>query len=302
MSEKINELTLHPRKQRALWLDYLELCKPRVVALMLLTALVGMALAAMTTIPWQALIFGMLGIALAASAAAVVNHVIDRKIDARMHRTHKRPLPQGRVGVRHATIFASVLAILAMFILIFLVNILTAALTFLTFLGYAGIYTYYLKRMTPQNIVIGGLAGAMPPLLGWTAVTQHISAFPLLLVLIIYVWTPPHFWALAIYRDEEYKNADIPMLPVTHGIRFTKLNILLYTILLVAISTLPYLAAMTGLIYLFSCLILGIGFLYWACLLWRRDDKQIALKTFHYSILYLMLLFVALLTDHYLKL
>lgn len=284
---------------RARYRDYVELCKPRVVMLMLLTALVGMQLGSQDFIPWQPLVFGMLGIGLSASAAAVINHLIDRHIDAKMARTQQRPIAQGRVTVKQALVFASILAIAAGIILVFYVNALTAWLTFFTFLGYAFIYSYYLKRATPQNIVIGGLSGAMPPLLGWTAVTNQLDPFAWVLVLIIFVWTPPHFWALAIYRQAEYAKAGIPMLPVTHGERFTKLNILLYTVLLFAGSLLPAMIAATGVIYLIAAVVLGLGFLYWAVKLYFTSRPSVAMQTFKYSILYLMLLFLALLFDHF---
>lgn len=278
---------------------YYELCKPRVVALMLLTALVGMFLAAPGKVAWQVLIFGNLGIGLLAASAAVVNHWVDQRIDAVMKRTAKRPLPSGRVSPQQALLFAGILAALGTLVLVMFVNVLTAALTLLTLIGYAGVYTMYLKRATPQNIVIGGAAGAAPPLLGWTAVTNCIDPQSLLLVLIIFVWTPPHFWALAVHRYQDYARAEIPMLPVTHGIAYTKLNILLYTILLVAISTMPFIIGMSGLIYLMSALVLGGIFLGFALRLWFDKESKCAMRTFSYSIIYLMLLFVALLVDHY---
>ncbi len=281
------------------WRDYLELCKPRVVALMLLTAIVGMQLAAPGLIPWHAFIFGTIGIAFCAGSAAAINHLADYRIDAMMARTHRRPIPTGRVSSRHAMYFAIIIGGLGMLVLIFFVNALTAALTFLTLIGYAGIYTLYLKRTTPQNIVIGGAAGAAPPVLGWTAVTGHLDPQSLLLMLIIFVWTPPHFWALAIARFADYAKADIPMLPVTHGIPFTKLAILLYTFLLTAVSLLPYVIGMSGIIYLIGTLILDAGFLYFAFCLYFKTGERIALETFRYSIIYLMVLFVVLLVDHY---
>lgn len=282
------------------WRAYFELCKPRVVALMLITAFVGMLLASQWSIPWRAVVFGMLGIGLAACAGGALNHLIDRRLDALMYRTHSRPIPTGQVSALRAGIFAAVLGMVGLAILLIFVNSLTAWLTVATLISYAVIYTIFLKHATPQNIVLGGLAGAMPPLLGWTAVMGDISYAPLLLVLIIFVWTPPHFWALAIYRHEEYSKADIPMLPVTHGVPFTKLNILLYTILLFVISLLPVIVDMSGLIYLVGAVLLGIGFMYWALRLYRSSDKLIAMKTFRYSIIYLLLLFIFLLVDHYL--
>lgn len=281
------------------WRAYWELCKPRVVMLMLLTAIVGMQLAAPGLIPWQAFVFGVLGIGLMASSAAAINHLVDQTIDRKMLRTERRPLPTGRVTEQQAIIFAFVLGASGVMILSTLVNSLTALLTLLTLIGYAGLYTLYLKHATPQNIVIGGIAGAAPPLLGWTAVTGQLSAQPLLLVLIIFLWTPPHFWALAIHRYEDYAKADVPMLPNTHGIAHTKLQILLYTVLMFASSLMPYVIGMSGLIYLVGAIGLGAGFVYYAVQLYRNDSAMLAMKTFRYSIMYLMLLFVFLLLDHY---
>jgi heme o synthase len=283
----------------AAWRDYLELCKPRVVLLMLLTVLVGMFLAAPGWVPLSTIIAAVGGIACAASSAAAINHLVDKRIDAIMTRTSKRPVARGRVSVKQAVYFASLLGVIGLAILTCFVNTLTAILTFVTLIGYAGIYTGYLKRATPQNIVIGGLAGAAPPLLGWTAVTNHLDGHALLLVLIIFTWTPPHFWALAIYRFEEYRNAEIPMLPVTHGIAFTKLNVLLYTILLLVVSVLPFIVGMSGWLYLVGALILGGRFLYWSIALYQSDKPIIAMRTFRFSIVYLMILFVFLLIDHY---
>ena len=282
------------------WRDYLELCKPRVVALMLLTVLVGMFLATPGLVPVGILFYGVLGIGLCAASAASINHLVDKRIDAIMLRTQKRPIAKGRISVRHALIFAFGMGGLGLGLLVYFVNPLTAVLTFITLIGYAGIYTGYLKRATPQNIVIGGLAGAAPPLLGWTAVTNHLDPQALLLVLIIFTWTPPHFWALAIYRFEDYKQAKIPMLPVTHGIAYTKLQIVLYSILLIVVSVLPVVIGMSGLLYLAGSLLLGARFLYWAQRLYRFEDAAIAMKTFRFSIVYLMLLFILLLLDHYL--
>ena len=249
------------------WRDYLTLCKPRVVALMIVTALVGMYLASPHLVPWQRLLAATTGIALAAGAAAAVNHLVDRKIDAVMARTQYRPLPTGRVSPAKAWCFAAIIGVSGMLILVLWVNVLTAALTFLALIGYAGVYTLYLKRATPQNIVIGGAAGAAPPLLGWVAVTGHMDPEPWLLVLIIFVWTAPHFWALAIHRYKEYAAADIPMLPVTHGVAFTKRCVLLYTLLLVAVSLLPYAYGMSTLKYVAGVMVLNGGFLYWAAIL-----------------------------------
>ncbi|MFJ1341015.1 heme o synthase [Pseudomonas caricapapayae] len=293
---------LSERRLQAGWRDYLELTKPKVVVLMLITSLVGMFLATRAGVPWTILLFGNLGIACCAGGAAVVNHVVDRRIDALMARTHKRPIAEGRVAPAAALIFALALAVLGLALLLVFSNALTAWLTLASLLGYAVIYTGFLKRATPQNIVIGGLAGAAPPLLGWVAVSGHISAEPLLLVLIIFAWTPPHFWALAIHRKEEYAKADIPMLPVTHGEHYTKLHILLYTLVLLAVSLLPYVIHMSGPLYLVCALVLGVRFLQWAWVLYRGSRPHAAIKTFKYSVWYLFLLFIALLVDHYLLL
>jgi protoheme IX farnesyltransferase len=287
----------HPQ---ALWRDYLELTKPKVVVLMLITSLVGMYLATRAGVPWTVLIFGNLGIACCAGAAAAVNHVVDRRIDAQMARTHKRPLAEGRVSPLAALTFALLLAIAGLALLLTFTNPLTAWLTLASLLGYAVLYTGFLKRATPQNIVIGGLAGAAPPLLGWVAVTGHVSAEPLLLVLIIFAWTPPHFWALAIHRKAEYAKVNIPMLPVTHGEHYTKVHILLYTCILLAVSLMPYVIHMSGLLYLVCALGLGARFLRWAWVLYRDSQPHAAINTFKYSIWYLFLLFIALLLDHYL--
>jgi protoheme IX farnesyltransferase len=282
------------------WQDYLELCKPRVVMLMLLTVIVGMYLASPGWVNLSLLLSSLIGIGLCAGSAAAINHLVDKRIDSMMLRTQKRPIARGKVSVSQALKFALILGVVGLNVLVFCVNQLTAVLTFITLIGYAGIYTGYLKRATPQNIVIGGLAGAAPPLLGWTAVTNHLDPQALLLVLIIFIWTPPHFWALAIYRIEEYQHAQIPMLPVTHGIPFTKLNVLLYTILLLVVSILPFVIGMSGLLYLSGALILGGRFLFWAYKLYRTDKPIVAMQTFRFSIIYLMLLFVFLLIDHYL--
>ncbi|MBK0060018.1 protoheme IX farnesyltransferase [Pseudomonas sp. S44] len=289
-------------RQRAGWRDYLELTKPKVVVLMLITSLVGMFLATRAGVPWTVLLFGNLGIALCAGGAAVVNHVLDRRIDALMARTCKRPVAKGRVAPLPALAFALALAIAGMALLLAFTNPLTAWLTLASLLGYAVVYTGFLKRATPQNIVIGGLAGAAPPLLGWVAVSGHLSAEPLLLVLIIFTWTPPHFWALAIHRKEEYAKAEIPMLPVTHGEHYTKLHILLYSLVLLAVSLLPYAIHMSGPLYLGCALLLGLRFVQWAWVLYRGTRPHAAIGTFKYSIAYLFLLFIALLVDHYLLL
>jgi protoheme IX farnesyltransferase len=281
------------------WRDYYEMCKPNVVLLMLLTSLVGMFMSVPGMVPWPVLIWGNLGIAMAAGSSAVINHVIDRRIDGQMGRTHNRPVATGKVEPFHALVFSAVLAVVGLGILYVLVNPMTAWLTLASSVGYAFIYTGYLKRATPQNIVIGGLAGAMPPLLGWVAVTGTLDANALLLVLIIYAWTPPHFWALAIHKRDEYAKVEIPMLPVTHGLEFTGLQILLYTLLMIISTMLPYVVGMSGFIYLVGVTLLNIRFLYWALRLYRGAYEKAAMKTFWYSIIYLMLLFVLLLVDHY---
>lgn len=280
------------------WRDYWVLCKPRVVLLMLLTVLVGMYLAPATVKP-ALLCYSLIGIALCASSAAAINHTVDRHIDALMARTKNRPVAHGRLSGTQALVFASLMGIVGLVILTLYVNPLTALLTFISLIGYAGLYTGFLKRATPQNIVIGGLAGAAPPLLGWTAVTNHLDPQAFLLVLIIFIWTPPHFWALAIYRLNEYKTAEIPMLPVTHGVAYTKLNIVLYTILLCVVTLLPYLIGMCGLIYLIATSLLNLRFMYWVLKLYRDQKPRIAMQTFRYSITYLLLLFVMLLVDHH---
>lgn len=281
------------------WKNYFALCKPRVVALIVFTAIVGMLLAVPGIPPASNFIYGTIGIALAASSAAAINHFLDQKADAEMKRTQYRPLPMGELSSRQVLIFAGILGGLAMLILIVKVNLLSAFLTFLSLIGYAVIYTVFLKKMTPQNIVIGGAAGAAPPLLGWVAITGVAHPHALLLFLIIFVWTPPHFWALAIARRDEYAKVDIPMLPVTHGVEFTRLQILLYTILLLLTTLLPYLTGMSGLIYLVISTAFGLGFIYFAIQMMRKKDNKTAMRTFGYSIVYLMVIFAALLIDHY---
>jgi protoheme IX farnesyltransferase len=288
------------RRQDVSWRDYYELTKPKVVALMMLTAVVGMLLAAPGMVPWEALVFGNLGIALCAGSAAAINHLVDQRIDAQMARTRNRPIVRGRVDSVRAAAFAGVLGVIGMAILILFVNQLTAWLTLASLLGYAVIYTLFLKRATPQNIVIGGLAGAAPPLLGWTAVTNELHGYGLLLVLIIFAWTPPHFWALAIHRRDEYAKVGIPMLPVTHGNHHTAVHILLYTLILFAVSLLPFATGMSGPLYLLGAIVFGAGFLYWAVLLLIGRNRRAAIETFRYSIIYLMALFVVMLADHYL--
>ena len=287
--------------QAGSWRDYLELCKLRVVALIVFTAVVGMFLAAPGWVALEPLIFGSLGIALAASAAAAVNHVLDQRLDARMARTRRRPLPQGRLEPGAALVFAAVLCLSSMVLLAVFVNPLTAYLTFLSLVGYSAVYTGFLKRATPQNIVIGGAAGAMPPVLGWTAVTGQVEPHALLLFLIVFAWTPPHFWSLAIHRREDYARAGLPMLPVTHGVHFTCLQILLYTVILFIVSLLPFLTHMSGLLYLCVALALGLGFLGYATALLVRKDSALPMRTFGYSIYYLAGLFTALLADHYVR-
>ena len=279
---------------------YLELCKCRVVSLIMITALVGMCLATVHPIPLTVLILGNIGIALAASSAAVINHVVDQEIDRKMHRTQRRPLVKGVLSTRHACFFALVLGVLSMFILIYWINVLTAVLTFVTLMGYAVVYTLFLKHSTSQNIVIGGLAGAAPPLLGWVAVTGTVDPQALLLTLIIFVWTPPHFWALAIHRVDDYAKAKVPMLPNTHGIAYTKLNISMYTVLLVVATILPYVIGMLHAVYLWGALLLDAVFVYYVCRLQFSSAVKWPLAVFRYSIMYLFLLFIVMLTDHYL--
>lgn len=283
------------------WRAYLGLCKPKVVVLIVFTAVVGMLLAVPGFPPLDLLVFSSLGIALASASAAAVNHIIDERADAIMARTEKRPLPTGQVNNRYALNFALLIGLIAMIILWGWVNLLTAVLTLISLIGYAIIYSVYLKHMTPQNIVIGGAAGAAPPILGWTAMAGEINAEPLLLFLIIFAWTPPHFWALAIHRAQEYAKAEIPMLPVTHGVDFTRLYILLYTILLFIVTLLPYLIGMSGVIYLSGAVVLGGGFLYYAIALYLSEAEHLPIQTFIYSIYYLMALFAFLLIDHYLR-
>ncbi|MBX2867220.1 MAG: heme o synthase [Acidiferrobacterales bacterium] len=281
------------------WRDYFELCKPKVVALIVFTAAVGMFLSTESWIPFNAWFWGLIGIGMAASAGAAINHWVDQEIDARMDRTSGRPLPQGNIAGNSALVFALSLAAISMVILLSFVNILTAALTLASMVGYAVIYTMFLKRSTPQNIVLGGAAGAAPPVLGWTAVTGELHSEALLLFLIIFVWTPPHFWALAIKRRDDYARAGVPMLPVTHGIAFTKLHVLLYTILLVIITIMPFLVQMSGTLYLAGAISLGIGFVYYALKLYHAEGDAFAMKTFGYSIFYLSALFGFFLVDHY---
>ena len=280
--------------------SYYELCKPNVVYMMLICAFVGMLLAEESVSSFGYLFVSLTGIAFCAASAAAVNQVIDRNTDASMTRTDQRPLPQGELSPTHASLFALIIGILGALILYLYVNTLTMILTLSSLVGYAFIYTVYLKRATPQNIVIGGLAGAAPPLLGWSSISNSIDPYALLLVLIIFVWTPPHFWALAIYRKDEYAKESIPMLPVTHGVAFTKLQIVLYTIILFIVSVLPYVVLMSGEIYLFSALILSTIFLYYSINLYFSNDDEDAMSTFQFSIYYIFLIFLALLIDHFL--
>jgi len=282
------------------WRRYLELTKPKVVALIVFTAIVGTLLASPGAPPVEALVWGNLGIALASACAATLNHVLDRRIDEQMARTRARPLPTGQLNEKQALVFAAVLGVAAMAILAFLVNLLTAVLTFASLIGYAVVYTVWLKRATSQNIVIGGAAGAAPPVLGWAAVTNSIDPNALLLFLIIFVWTPPHFWALAIARRDEYARAGIPMLPVTHGVEYTRLHVLLYTFLLVIVTLLPFLTRMSGLLYLVVAVVLNAVFVYYALAMKITARKELPMRVFRFSITYLMWLFAALLADHYL--
>ena len=293
---------MDPREntQRATWRDYLELTKPRVVALMILTALIGMCMAVPGFVPWQPLLLGNLGIALCAGAAAAINHLVDERIDQQMSRTRSRPVATGKVSQRAAALFAASLAFVGIGVLVIWVNTLTAVLTVASLIGYAFVYTMFLKRATPQNIVIGGLAGAAPPLLGWTAVTGEVHGHALLLVLIIFAWTPPHFWALAIHRREEYASVGIPMLPVTHGVGFTALHIFLYTVIMILITLLPFATLLSGWLYLVGAAILGAVFLYWSIEILRNKNPKAPMETFKFSITYLLVLFIIMLADHWL--
>jgi protoheme IX farnesyltransferase len=285
--------------RHAVWRDYLELTKPKVVLLIAFTAVVGMFLAVPGLPPISALVWGTIGIRLASASAAAVNHVIDQRVDSEMARTRHRPLPTGTVREAPALLFAFLLALASMLILVFLVNALTAVLAFSSLIGYAIVYTVWLKRATPQNIVIGGAAGAAPPVLGWAAVTNTIDPNALLLFLIIFTWTPPHFWALAVARRDEYARVGMPMLPVIYGVELTRLHILLYTVLLVVVTILPFLTRMSGLVYLVATLVLDAVFLLYSWRLWTRPQATMPMRTFRWSINYLGLLFLALLVDHY---
>lgn len=276
-----------------------KLCKLKVVSLIVFTAVIGMLLSTEGAVSVPLVIFATLGIGLGAACGAAINHIVDQRIDALMERTENRPLPKNELSRTHALVFAITLGVLSMLILYFLVNPLTAFLTFVSIIGYAVIYTMFLKRSTPQNIVLGGAAGAAPPVLGWTAMTGEIHSNALLLFLIIFIWTPPHFWALAIKRREEYSKANVPMLPVTHGVEFTKINILLYTLMLFAVALMPFMVQMSGVIYLLGAVGLGLGFLYHVWILYNEEGDDHAMKTFGYSIFYLSALFGFLLIDHY---
>ena len=291
--------TIGLENEVASWRDYLELCKPNVVLVMIVTSAIGMFMAVPGMVAIDVLILGNLGIALCAASAATINHLVDRRIDSQMARTLNRPIATGRVGSFQAMGFSCITGVIGMGILLLYINALTAWLTMASLLGYAVVYTLFLKRATPQNIVIGGLAGAAPPLLGWTAVTNDIHGYGLLLVLIVFIWTPPHFWALALHRKDEYAKAGLPMLPITHGERYTKLHILLYTLLLIIVTVLPYLTGMSGWLYLLGALVLGAGFLYWAIVLMVSDKPDVSMATFKYSIVYLLALFAIMLVDHY---
>lgn len=282
--------------------DYLELTKPKVVLLLVFTAIVGMVLSVPGMLPLQETVFGILGIGLAAASAAAINHVVDQHADAQMHRTRNRPIPQGNLTTAQCLGFAVAIGVVAMVVLVVFVNTLTAVLTFFSLIGYACVYTMYLKRATPQNIVIGGVAGAMPPVLGWAAITGEVTAESLLLFLIVFIWTPPHFWALAIHRRDDYAKVNIPMLPVTHGVGYTRLQILLYTILLVLVTIAPYLIHMSGLIYLAGALVFGGWFLFHAIKIQNPVHQKQPMRMFVVSIQYLMGLFAALLIDHYIPL
>ncbi len=297
LSDDAPSVIPHPPGQTT-WRDYFELTKPRVVTLITFTAMVGMFLARPQMVPWSILLFGSLGIALCAGSAAAINHLVDRHLDAMMSRTQHRPLPQGHLTTAQVLGFATAIGALGTALLLIFTNPLTTGLTVASLFGYAVIYTLFLKHATPQNIVIGGASGATPPILGWTAVTDAIEPGALLLFLIIFVWTPPHFWALAIHRRHDYAKAAIPMLPVTHGVAFTTLHSLLYTWLLVAVSLLPFAIGMSGGLYLIVALVLGGMFVWYATRLHRTQDERFAMPMFGFSIVYLFVLFAALMVDH----
>lgn len=296
---KSKALTTQSYNVSVSWRDYYALCKPNVVIVMLMTSLIGMLLAEDYLSDLSIIFWGNLGIGLSAASAAAINHIVDREIDQKMSRTKKRPVATGRVPIHRAIIFAFLLGIIGQSVLFVFVNSLTAWLTLASLVGYALIYTLFLKRATPQNIVIGGIAGAAPPLLGWVAVTGSIHPDALLLVLIIFAWTPPHFWALAVYKKDDYAKAGVPMLPVTHGIQYTKLHIVLYSFILLAVTLLPFCTGMFSWIYLFSATTLGVMFIYKSVRTYFSSDINLALNTFKFSITYLLLLFAAMLFDHF---
>ncbi len=295
----MSESATNPQPQSPSVGDYYELTKPNVVYLMLLTSAIGMFMSVPGVVPVDILILGNVGIGLCSACGAVINHLVDRRIDTMMARTNKRPVAQGRISQMQAALFALVLGVVGMGILLVYINQLTAWLTLFSLIGYAGIYTMWLKRATPQNIVIGGLPGAVPPLLGWTAVNNEIHGHALLLVLIVFAWTPPHFWALAINRKEDYAKAAIPMLPVTHGVEYTALHIMLYSLILIAASLLPFATGMSGLVYLAGASLLGVVQLYWAIQIMRGKPKA-PMEMFKYSLIYLMAIYIIMLVDHYL--
>jgi len=292
-------MTLSLNKELPKWRQFYILTKPRVTQLAVFCAVIGMFLATPGMVPWRILLGGSLGITLLASAAFAVNCLIEQKVDAKMKRTAWRPSATGELSVKSILIFSAILGASGMLLLWYFANSLTMWLTFFTFVGYAVVYTWFLKPATSQNIVIGGLSGAMPPALGWAAVADQVPPEAWLLVLIIFVWTPPHFWALALYRREDYEKSGLPMLPNTHGEKYTLLHIVLYTLIMLAASLLPYVYGMSGLLYMFSALILGLIFLYYTIRLYYQYSDYLAKKTFRYSIWYVSLLFAVLLIDHY---
>ncbi|WP_101758700.1 heme o synthase [Oceanicoccus sp. KOV_DT_Chl] len=295
----MSESAVNTSKEAPTWGDYYELTKPNVVYLMLLTSAIGMFMATTGAVPLDILILANVGIGLCAACGAVINHLVDQRIDTIMARTHNRPVAQGRITQKQAGVFAAILGVVGMAILLIFINQLTAWLTLFSLIGYAGIYTLWLKRATPQNIVIGGLPGAAPPLLGWTALTGEIHGHALLLVLIVFAWTPPHFWALAINRKDDYAKAAIPMLPVTHGVEYTALHIMLYTLVLIAISLLPFATGLSNVLYLAGAVILGVIHLYYSLQIMRGDPKA-PMATFKFSLVYLMAIYLIMLLDHYL--
>ncbi len=294
----MSETTIEREKQKPGFGDYYELTKPNVVYLMLLTSAIGMFMSTSAGVPLDILILGNLGIGLCSASGAVINHLVDQRIDTIMARTHNRPVAKGLITQKQAGVFAAILGVTGMAVLLIFINQLTAWLTLFSLIGYAGIYTLWLKRATPQNIVVGGLPGAAPPLLGWTAVTNEVHGHALLLVLIVFAWTPPHFWALAINRREDYAKAAIPMLPVTHGVKYTALHIMLYTLVLIAISLLPFATGMSNVLYLAGAVILGLIYLYYSVRI-MRGDPTAPMASFKFSIIYLMAIYIIMLLDHY---